>query len=74
MAPSSAGRTIGEVRCGPNVMCVHARAHGLLHCPRACVRACVPSCVQEYQWINFREQKYLMRLQHEAEMLDKLTQ
>lgn len=27
----------------------------------------------EYQWINFREQKYLMRLQHEAEALDKLT-
>lgn len=28
----------------------------------------------EYQWINFREQKYLMRLQHEAEALEKLTQ
>ncbi|KXZ46756.1 hypothetical protein GPECTOR_41g721 [Gonium pectorale] len=27
----------------------------------------------EYQWINFREQKYLMRLQHEAEALEKLT-
>ncbi|KAG2443097.1 hypothetical protein HYH02_009511 [Chlamydomonas schloesseri] len=27
----------------------------------------------EYEWINFREQKYLMRLQHEAEALEKLT-
>ncbi|EFJ52549.1 hypothetical protein VOLCADRAFT_72782 [Volvox carteri f. nagariensis] len=27
----------------------------------------------EYQWINFREQKYLMRLQHEAEAMEKLA-
>lgn len=29
---------------------------------------------QEYQWVNFREQKYLMRVQAEAEALSKLTQ
>ena len=27
----------------------------------------------EYQWINFREQKYMMRLAHEAAELEKLT-
>jgi hypothetical protein len=27
---------------------------------------------KEYEWVNFREQKYLMRLQHEAELLDKI--
>jgi len=29
---------------------------------------------KEYQWVNFREQKYLMRLQTEAEAMSKLTQ
>uniref|UniRef100_A0A7S0R823 Gamma carbonic anhydrase n=1 Tax=Chlamydomonas leiostraca TaxID=1034604 RepID=A0A7S0R823_9CHLO len=29
---------------------------------------------QEYQWVNFREQKYLMRVQAEAEAMAKLTQ
>lgn len=29
---------------------------------------------KQYEWINFREQKYLMRLQHEAEAMSKLTQ
>lgn len=29
---------------------------------------------KEYEWINFREQKYLMRLQQEAEDLQKLVQ
>ena len=29
---------------------------------------------KDYQWVNFREQKYLMRLQHEAELMSKLTQ
>ncbi|MEW5305150.1 MAG: hypothetical protein WDW38_002040 [Sanguina aurantia] len=28
---------------------------------------------KEYQWINFREQKYLMRLQHEAEEMERVT-
>lgn len=28
---------------------------------------------KEYQWVNFREQKYLMRLQHEAELMEKLS-
>jgi hypothetical protein len=28
----------------------------------------------EYEWVNFREQKYLMRLQHEAEAMAKLVQ
>lgn len=28
----------------------------------------------EYDWVNFREQKYLMRLQHEAEAVAKLVQ
>ncbi|KAG1670113.1 hypothetical protein FOA52_013689 [Chlamydomonas sp. UWO 241] len=27
---------------------------------------------KEYEWVNFREQKYLMRLQHEAALLDKI--
>lgn len=27
---------------------------------------------KEYQWVNFREQKYLMRLQNEAAQMDKL--
>lgn len=27
---------------------------------------------KEYEWVNFREQKYLMRLQHEAAAMDKL--
>mmetsp|Transcript_8919 Transcript_8919/g.19023 ORF Transcript_8919/g.19023 Transcript_8919/m.19023 type:complete len:282 (-) Transcript_8919:609-1454(-) len=27
---------------------------------------------KDYQWVNFREQKYLMRLQHEAEAMDKI--
>ncbi len=28
---------------------------------------------KEYQWVNFREQKYLMRLQYEAGEMAKLT-
>jgi hypothetical protein len=27
---------------------------------------------KEYEWVNFREQKYIMRIQHEATELDKL--
>ncbi len=28
---------------------------------------------KEYQWVNYREQKYLLRLQSEAEELAKLS-
>lgn len=28
---------------------------------------------KEYQWVNFREQKYLLKLQSEAEQMAKLS-
>jgi hypothetical protein len=35
---------------------------------------CPPQLLCCTQWVNFRQQKYLMRVQHEAEQMSKLTQ